>query len=251
MRMDFFDFIKGDELDDLPEDPEAAFVAFVRIAEPRLAARLRELGGRNSDTYEEIDDSLYGFQTVVLAAAKKFGIEPFASLQMPTLQEHSPERYRQFRADLTHYIAQVMLTVADRDRSTSAPLLEETRQSIRTYIAHLREAIDRTDLSLKKKASLHRHLDRLEQELSRRRVRLVVVATTVMAIISAPGDLGSSYDAIVRLANYIMREIGAAKAADEEQRKISFNEPLALSPPRAAKKEEEFESVSLDDEIPF
>ena len=51
--MDFFDFIKTEELDDLPEDPHAAFIAFVRLAEPRLSARLREIGSRDQDTYEQ------------------------------------------------------------------------------------------------------------------------------------------------------------------------------------------------------
>jgi hypothetical protein len=249
--MEYFDFIKGDELDDLPEDPQAAFIGFVRIAQPRLTARLREIGPEDQYNYSDIQDARYGFQSVVLGAAKKFGIEPFASIEMPTLHDYSEGNYRQFRADLTHYITQIMLAVADRDRSTSVPLLEDARQSVRTYIAHLRDAIDRTDLPERKKANLHKHLDRLEEELTRRRVRLVVVATAVMAIVSAPGNFASSYDAVVRLTNAIMREIGTAKATDEEQRKISFPEPLALSPPRTEKREEKFERQLLDEELPF
>jgi hypothetical protein len=116
--MDFFDFIKVEELDDLPEDPQAAFIGVVRLAEPRLSVRLKELGARDQDTYEEIDDARYSFQNLVLGAAKKFDIEPFASLEMPTLKEHTDQNYRQFRADLTHYITQIMLTLADRDRSS-------------------------------------------------------------------------------------------------------------------------------------
>ena len=57
--MEFFDFIKLEELDDLPEDPQAAFIAFVRLAEPRLKERLRALGPRDSTTYEDIDDARY------------------------------------------------------------------------------------------------------------------------------------------------------------------------------------------------
>jgi hypothetical protein len=251
--MDFFDFIRPEELDDLPEDPHTAFIAFVRLAEGRLTARLREIGPSDQDTYEQIDDARYGFQNVVLGAAKKFEIEPFASLEMPTLKNHNNENYRQFRADLTHYITQIMLTTADRDRSTSVPLLDNTRQSIATYVVHLREAIDHTDLPDKKKANLHKLLDSFEKELERKRVRFVVVAQVVMAVLAAPGALVGSYDAVVRITNAIMREIGEAKVADDQQRKISFEEPVALLPPRKEKVERRasFSRGEMDDEIPF
>ncbi len=48
--MEFFDFIKPDELDDLPEDPQAAFIAFVRIAGPRLKDRQKALGSEIATT---------------------------------------------------------------------------------------------------------------------------------------------------------------------------------------------------------
>jgi hypothetical protein len=171
---------------------------------------------------------------------------------MPTIEDHDDRNYRQFRHDLTHYITQIMLTTADRDRSGSVPLREETRQSLQTYIFHLREAIDRTNLPDWKKVELNKKLDDLEKELGRRRVRIAVVAGIVMTILAAPGDLVSSYDAVVRVTNSIMREIGQAKIADNEQRKISFDEPVALLPPRKEEpKAQEFAGDEMDDEIPF
>ena len=247
--MEFFDFIKPEELDELPEDPQAAFIAFVRIAGPRLKEKLKALGARDNDTYEDIDDARYGFQNVILGAARKYGIEPFASLQMPTIENHDDKHYRQFRHDLTHYITQIMLATADQDRINSVPLREDVRQSIETYIFHLREAISRTDLSDKKKDDLYKKLDELERELDRRRVRLTVVWGVVMAILAAPGDLVGSYDAVVRITNSITRAIGQAKEADNEQRRISYDEPVALIAPRQP--EIEKHKDEMDDEIPF
>jgi hypothetical protein len=251
--MEFFDFIKPEELDELPEDSQTAFIAFVRLAGPRLKDRLKSLGSRDENNWEDIDDARYGFQNVVLGAARKYGIEPFASLQMPTIEDHGDKDYRQFRHDLTHYITQIMLATADKDRLNSVPLRDDVRQSIRTYIFHLREAISRTDLSDAKKDGLYGKLDELERELDRRRVRVAVIAGIVMAILSAPGDLAGSYDAVVKVTNSIMREIGKAKAADTEQRHISFDEPAALLPPRKPKLDPptSFQRDEMDDEIPF
>jgi hypothetical protein len=243
--MEFFDFISQDEVEDLPEDPRAAFIAFVRLAGPRLRDRLKELGPRDDNNWEEIDDARYGFQNVILGAARKYGIEPFASLQMPTLARHGDKEYRQFKHDLTHYITQIMLATADKDRLNSVPLRDETRQSVQTYVYHLREAINRSGLSDTKKAALNKKLDELEKELARSRIRLTVVAGIAMAILAAPGDLMGSYDAVVRITNTIMREIGQAKDADNEQRKISYDGPVALMPPRVEAENDK------DDEIPF
>lgn len=253
--MDFWDFVTNDELDELPEDSDAAFIAFVRIAEARLKERLKELGQRDQHNYDEIDDARYGFHNVVLSAAKKFGIEPFSSLQMPMFEDHNDARYRQFRHDLTHYITQLMLTTAERDRSNSVPLLDTTRQKLETYIFHLRDAIKNSNLPDSKKDGLYKKLDALERELGRKRLRFIIVAGIVMHILTAPGELNASYDAVVRLTNNIMREIGLAKEADNEQRRISHEEPVALLPPRPTvpktKTAASFDRGEMDDEIPF
>jgi hypothetical protein len=245
--MEFFDFFKPEELEDLPEDNQAAFIQLVRIAQTRLKDQLRDLGPRDQDNWEEHDNAQYGFQNVVLAMARKFEIEPFASLQMPSIQDHDQKGYRQFRHDLTHYIAQIMLTLADRERVNSVPLRDEVRQSIQTYIYHLREAILRANLPERKKEDLLKKLAELEEEIGRRRIRVAVVAGIIMAILSAPGELVGSYDAVVRITNSILREIGQAKEADQEQRHISFEQPVALIPPRRTSEKKD----ELDEEIPF
>jgi len=245
--MEFFDFINQDEMSELPEDSRAAFVAFVRIAGPRLRDRLRDLGSRDESNYQDIDDARYGFQNVILGAARKYGIEPFASMQMPTMRDHDDQNFRQFRHDLTHYITQIMLATADVDRSGSVPLLESTRQTLKTYIFHLRDAIARTNLPDWKKDDLTKKLDELEKELDRRRVRFAVVVGVIMTVLAAPGELVGSYDAVVRITNCIMRELGQAKTADDQQRKVSFDEPIGLLAPRQQKTKQD----EMDDEIPF
>ena len=81
--MNIFDFITQDEIDDLPDnDPDAAFVSFVRIAQRRLGDRVKELDGVQ-DGWRDINEAQQGFMNITVAAAKKFGIEPFASMEVP------------------------------------------------------------------------------------------------------------------------------------------------------------------------
>jgi DNA-binding transcriptional regulator YbjK len=253
--MEYFDFIKQGDLDNLPEDNQLAFAMFVQIAQPRLAARLEKLDSQRESDWAQFQDARYGFQNVILGAARTYGVEPLASAALPLVKNYVEDDYRQFRADLSLYVTQIMLSAADQDRSGSVPLVDKTRQGLHTYVFHLREAIGNTDLPDAKKERLNKLLDDLERELKRSRVRIAVVAGIVMHILSAPGDLTTSYDAVVRITNSIMREIGVAKEADNEQRKVSHTEPVALiEPPRPeVKKKEEggFDRSEMDDEIPF
>jgi hypothetical protein len=88
--MIIFDFITQDEIDDLPDDdPQAAFVSFVRIAQRRLGERTAKIDAR--DQWEELNEARHGFMNVVIAAGKKYEIEPFASLSVPRLNKFDSE----------------------------------------------------------------------------------------------------------------------------------------------------------------
>jgi hypothetical protein len=55
-----------------------------------------------------------GFMNVVIAAGKKYEIEPFASLSVPRLNKFDSEIHRQFKADLDHYLTQLLLDNSSR-----------------------------------------------------------------------------------------------------------------------------------------
>lgn len=259
--MEYFDFIKPGELDSLPADSQLAFARIVEIAQPRLAARLAKLDSNDRNDWDTVQDARYGFQSLIMGAARKFGIEPFASRDTPLIANYEDSDYRQFRHDLTGYIAQIMFGAADVDRSNSVPLIEERRQSLRTYVFHLREAIDKSDLPDWKKARLHKRLNDLEQELTKPRVNMTVVAGIVAAVLAVTSDAGGAYDTISKVATFILREIGQAKEADDEQKKISYDPPVALLPLRSPEAQRQgqgrktapdsFQRDEMDDEIPF
>jgi hypothetical protein len=102
--MIIFDFITQEEIDDLPDDdPHVAFVTFVRTAQRRLGERTAQIDTTDQDRWVEIEEARHGFMNVVVAAAKKYEIEPFASLSVPRLEKFDTQVHRQFKADLDHY----------------------------------------------------------------------------------------------------------------------------------------------------
>ncbi|NKC04084.1 hypothetical protein HED55_15035 [Ochrobactrum haematophilum] len=163
--MQIFDFINQDELDELPEDENAAFLEFVRIARGRLQERLTELNSNNDNDWDAIKDARHGFVNVVTATARQLKIEPFASMDVPRVKEMDYEDYRQFISDVDHYLTQMLFTVRSTSRRESVGLSEEARTSIRTKLYYLREAIEKSDYDVRAKARLRARLDEFEKTL--------------------------------------------------------------------------------------
>src|SRR5690349_21710287 len=106
--MNILDFITQDEIDELPaNDPNEAFITFVRIAQRRLGEKTAVIDP--NDGWAELEDARHGFMNVVIAAAKTYEIEPFASLDVPRLTDFDQNIHRQFKVDLDHYMTQLLL----------------------------------------------------------------------------------------------------------------------------------------------
>ncbi|HEY5047525.1 MAG TPA: hypothetical protein VII49_05850 [Rhizomicrobium sp.] len=100
--MNIFDFVTQDEIDELSGDANLAFMTFVRHAEGRLAARIERLESELQEPWHSIEEAMHGFMNVVIAAARRYQIEPFASLGVPRHGDFKVDQYHQFRADLDH-----------------------------------------------------------------------------------------------------------------------------------------------------
>jgi hypothetical protein len=253
--MNIFDFITQDELDELPEDSNMAFATFVRIAQGRLANCLRNEEGQDG-SWQVIQEARYGFINVVVAAAKRYEIEPFSSLEVPRLDKFTDGDHRQFKADLDYYMTQLLLDNSIRGKRESVTIPIETKERIRTYIHRLKEAIDSADVTDAKRAALLDKLAEFEKELEKRRLNLLAVTKFAMAILATPGSIWGSYEIVQKLTSNVLQAVGEAKAVDDETRQLSpIDLPRALMPPRKdvspTGPSSQGLGPDLDDEIPF
>ncbi len=254
--MIIFDFITQGEIDDLPDDdPHVAFVTFVRIAQRRLGERTAQIDTSDQDSWVEIEEARHGFMNVVVAAAKKYEIEPFASLSVPRLDKFDTQVHRQFKADLDHYLTQLLLDNSSRAKRDSVLVSPELKGTIRTYLHHLREAIDKADdLSETRRNTLIRKLAEFEAELEKKRLNLLAVTVLAVTLLSAPGGLGATADIAIKLVTNILRAVGDAKLADDESRRLpSSATPMAITGPRNDSDlvKKSANSRDMDDDIPF
>jgi hypothetical protein len=243
-----FDFVTQEELDDLPDDdPQAAFMDFVRIAQRRLGEQTAKLDPTNQYDWEPMNEARNGFVNIVIAAAKRF--EPIASIEVPRLQDSNTETYRQFKADIDHLFTQLLLDNSSRTKREAIPIPPDLKTKIRTYLFHSRELIENAeDLDETKREILLRRLTDFEAELAKKRLPLTAMAVLAITFLSAPGAVWASADAANKVLNHILRAVGEAKMADDATRRLPRSEPpMAITGPRSCPPMPKFG----DGEIPF
>ena len=247
--MNIFEFVTQDELDELPEDPNQAFTTFVRHAQRRLGAKTKELD--NNDGWEELNEARHGFMNVVVAAAKRYQIEPFSSLEVPRLDDFGAKDHRQFKADLDHYMTQLLLDNSIRGKRDSVLIETKGRDRIRSHVHELRKCVDSSGLPEVKKTALLKRITEFEAELEKRRLNLLAVARVTFELMAVPGGVWSSADITYKLITNVLQTVGEAKAIEDEARRLPPTEaPVALSAPRREGLRAAPAS-DLDDEIPF
>jgi hypothetical protein len=255
--MNVFDFVSQEELDDLPEDDHLAFAIFARHAQRRLAEATDKIDGSEDYGWRLIEEWRYDFMNVVLAAAKRFGIEPFATMQMPTTNNFGDAVHRQFKADLDFYMTQLAIDNTLRDRRDSVHLSQTAKERIRNYVHELKQCIDKADLGESRKEALLKKLAEFEAAVEGRRLSLLAVTRITLEIMMIPGGLWASQQIATKLMNNVMQTVAEEKMVDDQKRQLPpVAPPQKLMPPRDAiietkRPQPAAFDTDLDDDVPF
>lgn len=254
--MNVLDFVTQEELDDLPEDDHLAFSMFVRHAQRRLAEATDNIDSDN-DGWRLIEEWRYDFMNVVVAAAKRFGIEPFATMEMPSLGNFDHSTHRQFKADLDFYMTQLVIDNTIRDRKDSVLMSASAKERIRNYLHELRQCIDKADLAEGRRETLLKKLADFEAALEGRRLSLLAVTRLALEIMMVPGALWSSQQIASKLVNNVLQTVADEKVVDDQNRQLPpVFPPQKLMPPREPIVERKRPlpaafDTDLDDDVPF
>jgi hypothetical protein len=251
--MSILNFVNQDQLDELDEDPQTAFMELVNHAQRSLHEQTKGLND-SEDDWRKIEELRHSFMNVVLASAKRFEIEPFVSLEVPTRRTFDMRDFDQFNFDLDHYITQLVLDNSLRAKRDTVEILPKSKDAIRAYIHKLRECIESANMTDQKREALLKRLDALQVELEKRRVNMVTIAKVAFALWAVPGSAWGSWEAADKLITKLMRNVAEAKEIEDQKKQLPNTQPpKALSPPRKetpAPRQAAF-GDGLDDEIPF
>lgn len=242
-------YITDDELDELPDDPLLRFVAIEKIVRDRLDSALDRLGMEDSAM-----PYMRRYMSILLPAAKLYGVSSLGSWQRPAPGEDSYDFYSAFIADVDYAITEIRLQRAERQKLNSVALDAATKTKLRHLVNEIRQTVDKMEVSVAKKERLYARLSALENEISRDRTRYEAVAALMIEACDDVGEAAKRLEPVVRLVERIGAAIGVAKRAEDAQPR--------LPPPQEQKRIEQKPKMptkpnggpfdrQLDDEIPF
>lgn len=245
------------QIDELPEDHEAAFVQFQRICRQSLGELLEPLG-RDDDW----DGPRLRYIAMVAAAAKEYGIAGWDDLTTPDPYNFQYGQFVAFEHEVSQMVTRLQIKGAKQRNAASVKLPASRSADITKYVEVLRRRIEASDFDDKKKAALYKKLEALRAELTGK--ARADLSKTMVIIASIVTTLSQAEAAVIKLPDAIaavMKVIGYAKddeeaekadrAAIEAPAKSKAIEDKRPKPPQSKAPTGGGFSSKLDDEIPF
>ncbi|MEI5689027.1 hypothetical protein [Sphingomonas kyungheensis] len=253
--MSILNFVTQEQLDGLDDDPRMAFMELVNVAQRSLSSQLSRFSGNDEGEWRDMEDLRHSFMNVILAASRRYEIEPFASMDVPRINDDL--NFRQFKSDLDHYVTQLVLDNSLQARKDAVAILPKSKDKIRGYISALRKCLENANMTEAKRSALLKRLDELERELEKRRANMLLVAKLAFEVLAIPGSVWASAEVATKLIANISQQVDVSREADQAARSLIQSGPVpALMPPRKSSPPPPPPSRGgfvddFDDDVPF
>lgn len=241
--------ISDDELLNLPDDPELAFVQYEDSLRKKLHVEIAASEG------DETEDVRRDYVNHVLAAAKAFDVEDLRDWHVPPVDDRIFGFYNQLLSEVTNYTVQIRIRHSRRVKRYSVALNSAARQKIRHHLGKIKQTIDRLDVSQSKKEALFGKIAALEDEVNRDRTRFDAIMALVLETANTGGEAARRLEPVRKFIDSITGLIKEAKDDEDtaSPRLKAPNERKRIEGPhkKTAAPDDNEQVVDLDDEIPF
>lgn len=246
---------------ELPDDPRAAFGMVLRRAELYLADALRGVDDSERSSWHGYETAQHTAMNTIIAVARRYEIEPFASMAVPLRRNFSSEQFIEFKVELDHYAAQLILDNSIRHKREAIAIESKVKGRLRQHVSGIKTLIDQSELSEPQRSILLKKIADFETALERPRVNVLTLIASIAGILTVTATFAQLGDSptMQKLISTILATIGEAKAIDDATREFPPGEPpRALLPPRPLAIRDETQGnprakqpLNLDDETPF
>jgi hypothetical protein len=238
-------YISREQMNDLPDDPDEAFVELEEIARSHYRDECATLG--EDESYIPMK---HRYMSTVLPAVHFYKIDALAFWDRPNEKtRYQHDHYDKFMDDVDYCVSDLKLRIVTRSRQHSVALDADAKSKLRQMLNHIRETVDKLDISVAKKEALFKRINALQDEIDRDRTRYQAFAALMIEVCDDAGKAAKRLEPVVRLVERVGNALGIAKRAEDAQPKLPpHNEPKKLEPPKL--KKNGFDKA-LDDEIPF
>ena len=250
------DLITVEEMDNLPDDPVAAFVQLERLCRTRLNQQLETADDRWDQRPVKQE-----YMTVVTAAASAFcipGVTEYTATQFDDADFNF--HYREAISAAT----KLGVTLRLRRAAETVALPQGTKARLKKHVEALRIALQSSgnELPERRRKSLEAKLNDFSAEIDRERSSVSKMLGATAAVAAACVGITSAEDAIIKLPETVAAIsvlIGREKSTEEEATPPPIPlpaPPKKLPAPSDSKENNSAKALSgfagdLDDDVPF
>jgi len=235
--------IKDEELAELSDDPEWAFVEYEHLVRQRTAVALAV-----SPTQDH-DRPRINYMRHVLAAVGSFKLGILGGWSVPQVGEGSiSSKYEQFQSEVDYAVLQIRPRHARRVKRYSVALDPKAKALVRHHLQQIKDLVDRLDITERKRNRLYSRIAALEIEISRDRTPYDVVMALIVESSSDAGKVADNLEPVTKRLREIVNIFGGAK---EEEDSSTLGLPGPEEHKQIAPPKEAGGSSAPDDEMPF
>ncbi|MBY2983104.1 hypothetical protein [Rhizobium leguminosarum] len=234
------------EFDDLPDDPEVAFV--------RLYEKHSEEYRHRSDNAQDGRTAAVDFMNDMIGIAQGLGLEGFDNWTIPEDWDEIWPAFNNFDRALKRYVMEVKIKKSRVTKVYSVQLSPEDKQRIHHLIREIRDILASADLQDRKRDSLFNKLNAFEADVDRVRTRFdnaTLMAIDIIGVVDKGTNILKPINELLRRIQAIM---GNAKDGEPEQNQLpppAERKKLPPPPKQITGPENNPFSRDLDDDIPF
>ncbi len=230
-RISIVTYISDEEISGLPEDPEDAFVVLESIARARYEQGYEQLAEQESAV-----PLMRRYLSVVLPAAKHYGIEPLCNYVRPKGNAEDWKLFDDFIADVDYRVTELRLNNVERAKLYSVKLDAAAKIKLTHLLTEICEAVAVLDISVTKKDRLYARINALQEEVDRERTREQAFGALLIEACDDIGEAAKKLEPVVRIIERAGQAIGIAKRAEDAQPRLPRpKEPKRIEAQKPAK----------------
>ncbi|WP_029079823.1 hypothetical protein [Bradyrhizobium sp. th.b2] len=230
-----------DPFEDLPDDPEEAFLQLEEHFREECDRRLESAG---QDERTDIIHIAYISQ--VLAAITALGLESEFKSEVPSIENVSYNTYLDFNKDVMHYCTMLRIRRSQRRQGYSVQFDETAKRKVHHHLDQVLEIFNKLEVEETKREKLISRLSELQAEVNQPRTRFDRFAALSMEVAGVVGD-GAERSKVIEILDAIARVFWGAQT--EKQKQLPPSKQARIEPPKP--KIEAPKRTSMDDDIPF
>jgi len=190
----------------LPAEPKLAFVQL----EAKYRSELEETR-READERANLNACYLTYINQTLAAARALCLEIFLDWKVPRHEHNLWDAYRDFSADVEHYLVQIKVQHGRRISGHSVALDTLIKLKLHHHIDQIREIVLKLEVLPAKKEALIARVASLSDEVDRDRTRIEALAALTLEVGTTTGEAARRLKPVKGILDTVAKLLGYAK----------------------------------------